>query len=242
MDFFSSSRAHRGSTRERTEEDDAFDRLLPDRDRKAAGRFWTPVAVATRAARLFEQHGASRVLDVGAGPGKFCITAGRELPTIRWTGIEHRPRLVHFARRLVRRMGLDNVEFEVGDAAHTDWSRFDGLYFFNPFGENLFGDDSERLDSLVELSERRFMSDLRLAEAALKRVAVGTVLVTYHGFGGRIPGSFTPLHCETAGSSWLRVWIQTDGSSADETWLEQTDGSATRGIWFTARSGARDGT
>jgi predicted RNA methylase len=220
--------------------DPGFNLLLPGRERRAASRFWTPVAVARRAAHLLGEHGARTVLDVGAGPGKFCITAALHRPEMRWIGVEQRPRLVQVARSLIRRMGLANADVRVGDAVGVDWSEFDAFYFFNPFGENLFADEAERLDSSVELSRRRFMADSSLVEQALQRAPLGTVVVTYYGFGGRIPGAFTPMHREAAGTDWLRVWVRTEPRSMEETWLELPDGTATLGRWLAVRSCAQD--
>src|SRR5207244_1254082 len=53
--------------------DGVFDRMFPTELRFVSFQHWTPVAVARRAAELLVGAGARRLLDVGSGPGKFCI-------------------------------------------------------------------------------------------------------------------------------------------------------------------------
>jgi predicted RNA methylase len=236
MADFSASDAH-AHERPTWPTDAAFDRMLPFREQRAAACFWTPVAVAHRAAALFREYGSTRVLDVGAGPGKLCITAAASHPEIHWKGVEQRRRLVHVGQTLIERLRLENAEMVHADAFKIEWSEFDGFYFFNPFGENLYRGEHAVFDSTVELSEARFMTDVRSAEQLLARAKLGTVLVTYHGFGGRIAGTFSPMHRERAGTDWLRVWVRTEAEiEHDETWLEMPDGTATLGKWYTARS------
>ena len=50
-----------------------FDRLLPFYWRRLSIMHWTPVHVARRAAQLLVTGPKTRVLDVGSGPGKFCL-------------------------------------------------------------------------------------------------------------------------------------------------------------------------
>ena len=137
------------------ETDQLFDSCLPPKARARADQYWTPLAVAGRAAALFRRHGGSSVLDVGCGPGKFCIAAGCAEPGLQLTGVEQRVNLVHTARRLARRFQLKNVRFSLADALEVSWNQFDGFYFFNPFVENLFS-RAARFDDTVGLSMLRF--------------------------------------------------------------------------------------
>ncbi len=195
--------------------------------------FWTPLAVARRAAALLAAHGARRVLDIGAGPGKFCLGAGAAEPSLSFTGVEHRPELVEVAASLAARWGLGNVHFEVGDATERAWELHDGLYFFNPFGENLFGDPSEYLDDTVELSCRRFQRDIERTEGLLVDAAVGTVVATYHGFGGRIPTSYELVQAERCGTNWLRMWVKREEGNPSQTgWRELYYGGIRRTRFF----------
>lgn len=188
-------------------DDASFDRLYPEAIRWLAPRFWTPVKVATCAAQMFSKAGARTVLDVGSGVGKFALVAGRAAPELRIVGVEQRPDLVALARLTAQRLRVHNVDFRTGDVTRIPWNSFDGLYFFNPFAENLF-EVGARFDDQVELNRHKFLADVLRVEMALRSARVGTMIVTYHGMGGRIPASYD-LHDEVrAHTDWLRLWIK----------------------------------
>jgi hypothetical protein len=200
-------------------DDELFDQHLPHYVRERSRQFWTPVAVAARAAASLSEHGARRILDVGSGPGKFCVVGGCLLPELDFHGIEQRPRLVRLGIRLARHFGARNVHLSTGDATLVSPGGYDGFYFFNPFAENVF-DQGERFDNQVSLSSKRYGEELLRAEALLARARVGTVVVTYHGLGGGIPSSYELVAEERAGSDWLRTWVRRSEERRDWSWLE----------------------
>lgn len=199
-----------------------FDALLPLPSRRIAPRFWTPVDVARRAARIFDELGARRVLDVGSGPGKFCIVAAACVPRLSLVGVEHRPHLVAIARLLAQHVGAEQVAFRVGDATRVPWSELDGFFVFNSFAENRFAVE-DQFDRTVELSRERCIADLLRVERRLAAAPVGALLVTYYGLGGPIPGSYERVRVEEAGTGFLQVWRRTGADASDFHWLE--DGS-----------------
>jgi SAM-dependent methyltransferase len=188
-----------------TSEDRVFDAIYGSTIRGLSKRFWTPVGVARRAAQLFHRAGARSVLDVGSGAGKFVLVAAAEAPEVTFSGIEQRPHLVRVARHALARLRLPNVRLSVGDGSRAPWTGYDGLYFFNPFVENLF-DAGEAMDWTVELSRERFFGDVLRVERALRAAPAGTLLVTYHGLSGRVPACYELCTNERAGSDWLRLW------------------------------------
>src|SRR5882724_2372654 len=138
--------------------DRVFDRFLPEELRVVSQQYWTPLAVAVRAAEWLNQLDVQTVVDIGAGAGKFCVAAalaGRA----QFTGLEHRERLVSAAR------GLADV-FEVSERVFFLRATFgecsvpqaDAYYMFNPFAENIFAIE-ERLDAAVELGPARYVRD-----------------------------------------------------------------------------------
>jgi SAM-dependent methyltransferase len=198
--------------------DAAFDETLPPLLRSKSARYWTPLAVASRAAELFAAHGCSRILDVGSGPGKFCIAAAFKQPALRFCGVEQHTALVDTANGLLRSMLLCNVEFRLGDALALSWYGFDGFYFFNPFAENC-------LTHASRFKPRaRLRSELSRLLDRLSRLRVGVLLVTYHGIGGPIPSSYDLLAEEALGSGQLRVWQKTRAVGQDFVYLEQNSG------------------
>ena len=188
-------------------EDSLFDAQFPRYVRERSTQYWTPVAVAARAAAIFLEQGATRILDVGCGPGKFCIVAGCQQPELEVQGIEQRSQLVRLGTRLARQLDARNVRLWIGDATGAPWHLYDGLYFFNPFGENIM-QRREQFDNKVTLSSFRFGSDLLRVESFLDQAPIGTVIVTYFGLGGPIPSSYELVGDECAGGDRLRTWVQ----------------------------------
>ena len=84
----------------------------------------------------------------------------------------------------------------------------EAYYLYNPFGENLFW-YGERLDDEVELSEGRFARDVAAAEALFREVPVGTYVLTYNGFGGRLPADYEALRVDRTLPNMLRLWRKT---------------------------------
>ncbi|MDG2114824.1 MAG: class I SAM-dependent methyltransferase [Actinomycetota bacterium] len=60
------------------------------------------------------------VADVGCGTGKGMVLLGREFPNSRFTGYDFSADAVEAARGRVAEAGIDNVRFEVADAAELD--------------------------------------------------------------------------------------------------------------------------
>ncbi len=187
--------------------DDAdFDALYPADVRAAGAVYWTPVSVATRAAALLAVGGTTRILDVGAGIGKFCIIAAAVTGT-EIVGLEHRARFVDIARAAAERAGVTRVRFEHGGLEDVDPEEYDAFYFFNPFEENNWTAD-EQLDQSVPLSRQRFVLDVNRAEHLLARARVGARVVTYHGFGGAMPEGYRHVGRERHPRSYLDSWVK----------------------------------
>lgn len=199
--------------------DAQLDALLPAAAREASRVYWTPVGVARRAAQIFAGLGVCRVLDVGSGPGKFCVVASAQAPRVAFVGIEHRAQLVAAARSLAATVGSEGVTFVLGDATSLPWTGFDAFYVFNSFAENA-ASSGDQFDHTVELSRARRVADVIRVERWLAAVPVGTVLLTYNGLGGPIPASYACLHVEAAGDAWLRVWRRVGAVATNKYWLE----------------------
>jgi predicted RNA methylase len=194
-----------------------FDRVYTGVIQSMSARYWTPVDVALRAADWLRRENCRSVFDVGAGAGKFCIIA-RLASGCDVQGIEQRSPLVEAARSAAANYGAD-VTFELGTIEAVDPGRFNAFYFYNPFGENHYT-PSERFDDSVELSATRCTRELSLVEAWLDTAARGTCVLTYHGFGGRIPDTYRLVQSETQGSDVLRLWTKRSAGRASGFFLE----------------------
>ena len=185
--------------------DRVFDEVFPATQRARSSLYWTPVEVAVRAANLLVDRAGATIVDIGSGVGKFCIVAGA-VANANVHGIEHRPHLVEIARRAAEKIGV-TATFDSGSIADQDASKIDGFYLFNPFAENLCS-ASERLDSTVELSAKRFTRDVDATELLLSKARVGARVVTYCGFGGEVPEGFVRVMAERCGGGRLELWVK----------------------------------
>lgn len=188
--------------------DPYFDRLYPVPVRDISARFWTPVRVARHAAAWLTAGGAKRVLDIGAGVGKFCII-GAMTTEAEFVGIERRPRLVAIANRAIQALEITTASVTVGDFDSLLWEEYDAFYFYNPFEENKNHVASYRIDNAVELSAQRFEEDTTKARQLLGRAPVGTRVATYHGFGGDMPVHYVQVNGRPRIKD-LSLWIKQD--------------------------------
>ncbi|MEW5977090.1 MAG: class I SAM-dependent methyltransferase [Acidobacteriota bacterium] len=182
-----------------------FDRMLPAAWRRLSLLHWTPVSVARRAAQLLVRGPATRVLDVGSGPGKFCLV-GALATEGHFTGVEQRLHLVEFSKALVRLYDIPRVRFVCANAEDLDWSEFDAFYFYNPFYENV--DPDKKIDEGVRLSPTLYGRYVTMVQERLAAAPPGTRVVTYHGMGGDLPRGYQRILQELHESGLLELWVR----------------------------------
>jgi hypothetical protein len=193
--------------------DRVFDQLFPERIRLISSRFWTPIHVGRKAARILAA-GKGPILDVGAGVGKFCLI-GALTTDAEFHGLEHREELVGIANAVIEALGLSHrAHVFHGTLDDLDWARYSSFYFCNPFEENLFP-DGRRYDDQVLLSKTRFQEDTARVEQALDMAALGTRIVTFHGLGAKVPATYRLCPEETRGNPLLHAWIKVEEGSAE---------------------------
>jgi SAM-dependent methyltransferase len=184
-------------------EDEKFDLIFPPKLRELSPVFWTPVAVAAEAAKLLVTTPRTRVLDIGCGPGKFCLVAA-SLTDGRFTGVEQRNDFVTAARKAAAALQLANVEFVHGNIMDVAFADYDAFYLFNPYEENLF--NGRKIDHAIPLSPEWFKRYTSHVAAQLGARPIGTRVVTYMGYADDIPACYD---CESAlfGDD-LKLWIK----------------------------------
>jgi len=203
--------------------DRTFDEIFPEPIRRVSARFWTPLVVARKAARLLAEAGGP-VLDVGAGVGKLCIL-GAITTDAAFHGIEHRAALVETATQAIAALGLsDRALVRHGSLSDVDWGAYRAFYFCNPFEENIFP-DARKLDDAIVLSEERFREDTARVEEVLDAAPVGTRIVTFHGLGARVPATYRRHPEQTKGTAFLNLWVKeregrADGEGTFDGWIE----------------------
>ncbi len=185
--------------------DALFDRFLTHDLRVVSPVYWTPLSVVLRAVEWLDSLSVRTVVDIGSGAGKFCVAAALAGGS-RFVGVEQRSNLVDEARTLARTFGVeDRVAWIHGRFRARRTPSAEAYYLYNPFGENLYG-EAGQLDDQVELSFDRHANDVEEVEALLQRAQLGTYLLTYNGFGGRVPGGFQEVRVDRELPNVLRMW------------------------------------
>ena len=166
---------------------------------------WTPIAAALKAAHWLAERSSTRVLDVGSGPGKFCIV-GALSTAGSFIGVEQRPGLTETARRASTLLGASRAAFVQGNMLDLDWDFFDAFYLYNPFNENVYPDS--QIDQSVIHSQENYDRCIRLTQWNLEKAKFGTRVVTFHGFGGVMPNSYQLIRQEFIAEGPLQFWIK----------------------------------
>ncbi len=134
-------------------DDHAFSLALEPKWRAMSIVHWSPAEACEKAARLLAPRASDRVLDIGSGVGKFCVLASR-VTRGQYFGVERRAALVAEATRVAAQLGAERARFIHADALEHDWSPYQALYFYNPFGELRF-DLTRRIDGEVKYDPAR---------------------------------------------------------------------------------------
>jgi SAM-dependent methyltransferase len=198
--------------------DRAFDIFLPDDLRALSPDQWTPLEVAASAARWLRECGVERVVDIGSGPGKFCVAAALA-GSFELIGLEQNPRFVAVARSLARLFGVESrARFVHGALGSGALPAADAYYLYNPFAQQLFA-PSESFDGDAPANYQRYLRDVRLAQDVFRRAPAGTIVLTYNGFGGLMPASYEVRRVCRELPCVLRMWRKSepwdDGGFAD---------------------------
>src|SRR5712692_7080470 len=184
-------------------DDERFDQIYPPRVRKLSSMHWTPVAVAAAAAKLLVRKPGTRVLDIGCGPGKFCLI-GSLLTDGYFTGIEQRGHLARAARQAVLDQGIYNVEIIHSNVTSVSFSNYDAFYLFNPFEENMF--ERQKIDGAVPLAATLYKKYTRYVAAELGAKPIKTRVATYAGYSHEVPSCYNCQFSKFAGR--LKLWIK----------------------------------
>ena len=183
-----------------------FDDIYDERIRRLSQQHWTPVRVAARAATLLESAGATRVLDIGSGVGKFCIVGGLTTGA-EYVGVEQRGDLVAIARSTAASLGVSKASFVHTNVASLPFDGFNGVYMYNPFYEHVSRLVIQIEDDL-ELSQLSYRKYIKTTIDRLAAMAPPVAVVLFHGFGGSMPAEYE-LRCEEpAWNDRLELWTK----------------------------------
>ena len=184
--------------------DSQFHHLYPLSIQQLAKKHWTPLAIAEKASRFLVTENDVRILDIGSGAGKFCLSAAFYKPRAVYYGVEQRKNLIAHAEVARNILKMRNVSFIHGNFTQLDFKMFDHFYFYNSFYENLAF--SDKIDNSINHSVELYNYYSRFLLKQLDQTAAGTKLVTFSSLGDEVPRSFRLIEAET--ESLLRFWIK----------------------------------
>jgi predicted RNA methylase len=180
-----------------------FNNLLPHELKQATQLYFTPVEVAEIAAVWLTENNEEKILDIGAGVGKFCVAAARH-SNQHFYGVEYRESLVDIGNQLIQHYEVKNASLLLSNIIDVDFSAYDAFYLFSPFYENLEPD--QRLNDEVKLEEKLYQVYLEYTELQLSKAKAGTRLVTYFGNNFEVPDSYERVRDAFDGA--LKLWIK----------------------------------
>ncbi len=199
----SSSRTQSGSELLHSKTDQDFDQVFPEAISRVSDCHWSPVNVCRTAAQMLAVEPGTRVLDIGCGPGKFCII-GATTTQGRFTGVEQRAKLVRIAQDVVKKHRVPRVDIVHGNIQDVNFRDFDAFYLFNPFEENIM--PALRIDYDVELNPQLYTDYSAHVQQQLLRMPMATRVVTYCTDGLEIPDCYACV--KTAFTEKLKLWVK----------------------------------
>lgn len=184
--------------------DDQLNEIYPVSIQSKAEHHWTPLNVARKASSFLAAENNVRILDIGSGVGKFCLTAAFYKPKAFFYGVEQRKALINYAETARKELCLSNVSFLHGNFTALDFSNYDHFYFFNAFYENLAGTD--KIDDSIDYSGELYNYYNRYLYKLLEQKPAGTRLATYHSLEDEVPKGYHIVGSEI--DNLLKFWIK----------------------------------
>jgi cyclopropane fatty-acyl-phospholipid synthase-like methyltransferase len=185
--------------------DEQFNQLYPLDIRTLSARHWTPLQVARVAAGFLATEKQAKILDIGSGVGKFCLSAAHFYPQATFYGVEQRRYLIKHAETAGKILGFKNVSFIHGNFTQIDLKNFDHFYFFNSFYENLTGTD--KIDEDILYSAELFNYYNRFLYKQLEKMPAGTRLVTFHSLEDEIPDCYQVVDVQMSNMLKFRIKV-----------------------------------
>jgi hypothetical protein len=184
--------------------DEDFNQLYPADLQYLANRHWTPLHVAEQASKFLAAEPNNKILDIGSGIGKFCLSGAYYQPTAFFYGIEQRKKLVESADSVKSLLKLNNSTFIHGNFTKLSLDKFDHFYFYNSFYENLA--ETSKIDDSIAYSGELYNYYNAYLYKQLELVRPGTRLATYHAIGIEVPACFHVVGSEQ--DNLLQFWIK----------------------------------
>lgn len=188
-------------------EDLEFDQILPPLHRLLSPVQWTSINVAQLIAKWLSSYKDKKFLDGGSGVGKLCILL-RYLTDLEIHGVEQRTNLVKISQEIVATNDLHRITFEAKNIQDVCFADYDIIYLYNPFQEHVCYSDSLIIDKSIDLDKKYFHEYTAKIYEELKTVKKDSTLITFHGYGGKVPKSWTLKYNQFIEGGFLTMWIK----------------------------------
>ncbi len=191
--------------------DSEFDLIYPPAIRQLSARHWTSVLITRIASDFLCYKKGAKVLDIGSGVGKFCLVGATLHPDCFFDGIELRNGFTGLSEQIRVQYDIKNVSFIKGDIIDNDIQEYNGIYFFNSF--------HEQIDSTSSFGENNYLIPgqytiyVQHLFEILKKMSIGTRIVTYHTSDFFIPDCFEIIEQHFGGT--LKCYQKTMKDSGD---------------------------
>lgn len=183
-----------------------FDRIYPPRIRALSEIQWTSVDVARQIASLVGKDSRARFIDIGSGVGKLCAILSL-ITKMEIHGIEQRKDLFEISQRAVQENHLERVFLTHGNVLDLDWSKYDIIYFYNPFQEHTHdGSEIGLIDKNIDLDRKYYMQYVCEVFRQVSHLKPGKKVITFHGYGGLMPPSMRLLNLYHIENGDLCLW------------------------------------
>ncbi|WP_374073491.1 methyltransferase domain-containing protein [Bdellovibrio bacteriovorus] len=197
-------------------DDNEFDQILPPLFRFLSPVHWTSIKVAQTLAEWLQPYKGKKFIDLGSGVGKLCILL-RLLTDLEIYGVEQRRNLVAISDEIVSVNNLDRVKFSNGNLIDLNWADYDIYYLYNPFQEHVSALNAFLIDSNIKMSTDHYRQYIAKVSEELKKAKEGTVLITYHGYGGSTNKFWKLIHSQFIEGGFLCMWIKDSKQSNTRT-------------------------
>jgi hypothetical protein len=165
---------------------------------------WSPLSAIRQVTDFLAGNCGDKVLDIGSGAGKFCLTAAYLKPATIFYGVEQRENLVGQANIIRDLLDIQNVEFIHKNFTQLDLRKFNGFYFYNSFFENL--PNVGKIDDSIDYSTELYRYYSLYLQKQLDGMPFGTKVASYCSWDDEIPPGY--LLADSRMEGLLKFWVK----------------------------------
>ncbi|PIU00980.1 MAG: hypothetical protein COT74_00265 [Bdellovibrionales bacterium CG10_big_fil_rev_8_21_14_0_10_45_34] len=188
-------------------EDSEFDLIFPPYYQRQSAIHWSSIDVARQISEWIRPMDRRSLIDIGCGVGKLCFLL-RILTNYEVFGIEQRENFVEIANHIVDVNGFKDISIVQMNMLDLNWSLFDIYYLYNPFQEQIADDESGTIENNIDFAVRNYARYTSEVFRQLAWAKPGKVLITFHGYGGRVPNDWKMVESRHIESGHLTMWIK----------------------------------